>query len=264
MPGFQFELEYAKSNRAACKQCKEKIAQGALKIGVKAAAEAGGEGDAADRQKSHVMDSTKWQHTGCFQQIKGTPWFKKNLPESASGCSGFDDLKAEEQEHVNAIFAACRGEGPAPPATSQGAAQEEKAGKKRPKAAASADEDGSAQKQARVGEDAMTKQQFAAIEAAKADLLKKNVAALGMMLAKNGLPKSGNKAEVLERAAEAKALGVPPKCPTCTKVALRWSRVTGAFSCPGFFDDDAKRFKKCKGPDADAKLERTPWQNLTA
>lgn len=276
MPTFQFEFEYAKSGRAACKQCKEKIAQGAIRIGLKALTDSEGAEDAADRQRAHTLEATKWYHSSCFQSFRGTAWFKKNLPENASECGGFEELNTNDQPQVQAIFKACRGEGPAPALTPDipkaEASTPETKGKKR--TAATKAEDGSSTKAAKKASKAPaveanppSQEDLDAIEAAKAEFSKKSIAALGMLLAKNGLPKSGKKEEILERAAEAKALGVPPECPTCTKAKLRWSKVTGTFSCPGFFDDEAKHFKKCKGPAAagpDVSLVRTPWQELTA
>merc|ERR1712039_134380 len=94
----------------------------------------------------------------------------------------------------------------------------------------------------------LTTEQVAAIEEAKTKLASKNAAFLSAALARNGLPKTGRKEELLERVAENQVLGIPPTCGLCEKVKLRWSRETGKFSCPGFFDDEAKAFKRCKGP----------------
>jgi len=86
---------------------------------------------------------------------------------------------------------------------------------------------------------------------------------LGALLQKNGLPKAGKKDELVERCAESKVLGVPPECPTCEKAKLKFAMATGKFSCPGFFDSEEKRFKRCKGPgDAAADLQRTAWLEL--
>ncbi|CAL1139428.1 unnamed protein product [Cladocopium goreaui] len=45
-----------------------------------------------------------------------------------------------------------------------------------------------------------------------------------------------------------------PVCPLCEKQKLRFSKVTGSYSCPGFFDDESKSFKRCKGPGDDTQL----------
>merc|ERR1712061_273575 len=100
----------------------------------------------------------------------------------------------------------------------------------------------------------MGDEQVAAIAEAKAKLTSKNAAWLGAALAKNGLPKAGRKEELIDRVAENQVLGIPPKCTLCEKKVLNWSRTTGKFSCPGYFDDEAKSFKRCKGPAEGADL----------
>jgi hypothetical protein len=278
MPNFKFEVEYAKSGRAACKQCKDKIAQGALRLGMKDDASAGGEEeDAAARQMAHTALSVKWHHLECFHKVRGKAWCKKNLPEDMAEYAGFGDLREADQERVIAVLKACREGVPPPPAPEGTGSSElpvaEETPKKRGKKADGA-EDGSNVKRAKKGSaDAsaaeaapkgvlLTEEQEKALETVRASLSKMNAAALGSLLAKNGLPKSGKKEELVERAVEAKALGVPPICTTCNKVKLRFARSTGVFSCPGFFCEEAKRFKKCKGPGPDAELKRTAWQEL--
>lgn len=265
MPAFEYEFEYAKSGRSACKQCKAKIAQGEVRIGLKALA-----GDADEGAKSdHVADAVKWHHACCFQRVRQTPWFKKNLPATPESTKGFEDLRKEDQDKVCAIFLACRGEGAAVVADADAAAAPTPTPpKKRGRPGkADASEDQSTQKAAKTeallpSTPAMTEAEAKSIEAAKAELASKNVAFFGALLAKNGLPKSGRKEELLERVAECKVLGVPPTCTTCNKVRLKWSKATGNFSCPGFFDDESKHFKKCKGPEAGAEIVRTAWVDV--
>lgn len=264
MPAVDFEIEYAKSGRAACKQCKEKIGQGEVRIGVKAVTDA--------EKSDHIMDAVKWHHACCFQKLHAASWFKKNLPESPEGTTGFEGLQQEDRDKVSAIYLACRGEGPAvaagatvaPVPCPTPAKKRGRTGK------ADAEEDQSATKMAKtksgetaLGSSALTDAQVKAIETTKAELSSKNAAALGVLLANNGLPKSGKKDELLERAAECKVLGVPPTCSNCSKVKLRFSKSTGAYSCPGYFDDEAKHFKKCKGPEHDAEVVRTPWVDIS-
>ncbi|CAK9037338.1 unnamed protein product [Durusdinium trenchii] len=259
MPTFGFEFEYAKSARSACKQCKEKIEKDTLRVGLKVVTDPGEEADADARKKAHAMESAKWHHLGCFPRIKGKTWFRQHLPEEPLSIAGFDALKKEDQAEVKLMLSSCRGEEPAPEPT------ETPKGKKR---AASKEPKSSKKSKFFAKENdavsALSTEEQQSIEAVKVELAKKNVAALGAMLAQNGLPKSGRKDELLERVAEAKALGVPPTCPLCEKQKLRFSKVTGTYSCPGFFDDEAKHFRKCKGPGEDAELVRTTWQELGA
>mmetsp|Transcript_16687 Transcript_16687/g.20483 ORF Transcript_16687/g.20483 Transcript_16687/m.20483 type:complete len:261 (+) Transcript_16687:37-819(+) len=260
MPAFGFELEYAKSARSACKQCKEKIEKDALRIGLKVLVDAGSD-DAEARKKAHAMESSKWHHEGCFPKIKGKAWFRQHLPEDLDSITGFDSLKEEDQEKVRLLLKSCRGEEVEQPEK----VEETPKGSKR-----KADAEQKSTKKSKFftnqenESSALSAAEQKSIETVKVELAKKNVAALGAMLAKNGLPKSGRKEELLDRVAEAKALGVPPSCPLCEKVKLRFSKVTGSYSCPGFFDDEAKHFKKCKGPGDGAQLARTSWQELGA
>lgn len=275
MPSFQFEVEYAKSNRSACKQCKEKIEKDAIRVGIKAVADVDPEADADSRKKAHTMDATKWHHEGCFQRVKGVAWFKKHLPEDiAKDVTGFEALKEDDQGKVKALFAACRGESVGSPEEVSTPLPESK----KRKAEGTGTAEGASTKKSKFFADkkpqeeaaapaasALSKEQVQAIESVKADLAKKSAEALKLMLAKNGLPKTGKKEELLERVSEAKALGVPPTCPSCDKVKLRFSKVTGFFTCPGFFDDEAKHFKKCQGPGKEVTDSvRTTWQELGA
>lgn len=264
MPAFSFEVEYAKSGRAACKKCKDKIDKDAIRVGFKAEAAEDAEGAAA-----HFGCS--WHHFACFAQAKGAAWFKKHLTsEAEKGVAGLDALKTEDQELVAELFKACRGErsvpaAPVAPAQEESTITPTKVTKKRKAKGDDAAEDGAAAKAAKVeAAPTLTESQLEAIAEAKAKLSSKNGAFLGSVLALNGLPKTGRKDELVDRVAENQVLGVPPMCSTCDKKKLLWSRATGKFSCAGFFDDEAKVFKKCKGPPADAVLERSPWQVLGA
>ena len=52
-----------------------------------------------------------------------------------------------------------------------------------------------------------------------------------VMVSKNGLPKTGKKEDLVNRAAESIVLGVPPECPVCSRPdkvkRFRWNRETG-------------------------------------
>jgi len=259
MPNFEFEVEYAKSGRAGCKQCKGKIDKDLVRVGIKAVAPEGAEGAAA-----HMGAS--WYHFGCFAKAKGQAWFKKHLTEEAAdAATGLDGLRPADREAVETLFKACRGEVPVPaapvPLENDQVVTPAKGGKKRKGKAGEAADDGGEQPAAKAAKTALSDAQAAAIEDAKAKLAGKNAAFLGAALTKNGLPKAGRKDELVERVAEMQVLGVTPTCPTCEKKKLLWNRETGKFSCPGYFDDEAKAFKRCKGPAEGAALERTPWQD---
>merc|ERR1719443_1421053 len=78
----------------------------------------------------------------------------------------------------------------------------------------------------------LSPEKFSEIQKAALELKGKSIPQLAAMLARNELPKGGKKDELVERAAEALVLGVPPKCSICEKVRLKWSRATGKFTCP--------------------------------
>jgi hypothetical protein len=258
MPAFSLEVEYSKSNRAACKCCKAKIDKDVVRVGVKVVAEEGAE-------SNHMLEAVKWYHFACLPRFKGAAWFKKQFPGNAADTfAGFGALKPEDQTLVEELLSACRGQGPVPSLPEAAAAADAlptpvKGTRGKRKSADGVGED-TAGKAAKVNH-GPTADQAEAIAAAKTALSSKNIAMLGALLAKNGLPKSGRKDELVERVAECQVLGVPPTCPTCEKVKLKFSNGTGKFSCAGYFDDEEKMFKRCKGPaDAAAVLERTPWQ----
>jgi len=254
MPAFEFEVEYAKSNRSACKHCKDKIEKDAVRVGVKALG-------AGEGQMGHVMESTKWHHFGCFQRVRGVAWFKKHLPQSAEEVKNFSEMKEEDRTKLSALFSACRGE-----ASENDGALCNTPSKSSPpnKRKSSAAEENSPKVAKLSNKGALTDEQFAAVNEAKTALVKRSTAMLSALLAKNGLPKSGRKEELMERIAECSVLGVPPKCTLCEKATLKWSRETGAFTCPGYFDDESKSLKRCKGPGEGASIARVPWQELTA
>lgn len=255
MPSFSFEVEYAKSNRAACKKCKDKIAKDHVRVGIKQEQPEDAEGAAA-----HFGCS--WYHFACFHQAKGQKWFKTHFPaEVDENVAGLASLKDDDREAVLALFKACRGEGPVPaaPIGPESEAPVKVASKRKVKEG-DADDAGAAKAQKVAF---LTEAQEAAIVEAKANLASKNASYLGAILAKNGLPKTGRKEELIDRAAENQVLGVPPTCDVCQKKKLSWSRGTGKFSCPGFFDDESKSFRKCKGP-AGTDLQRTPFEDLGA
>jgi len=253
MPTFAFEVEYAKSGRAGCKKCKDKIAKDAVRAGFKA----------ADGEEAHVGCS--WYHFACLPEARGKAWFKKHLPADLAGVDGLAALRQEDRGAVEQLLLACRGEAEVPAAPAGPAPEETpaKGSKKRKAKEGGADESaGGAPVKAPKASPVLTAEQSAAVAEAKAKLAGKNAAWLGAALAKNGMPKSGRKDELVDRVAECLALGVPPECSQCGKRKLSWSRATGKYSCPGYFDDETKAFKRCKGPADGAEVRRTPWEEL--
>uniref|UniRef100_A0A0D6R2Q3 PARP-type domain-containing protein n=1 Tax=Araucaria cunninghamii TaxID=56994 RepID=A0A0D6R2Q3_ARACU len=77
-------VEYAKSARAACKQCGNNIAKGCIRLGVVSKA-AGG------------FDMTRWHHLQCFKSQIGIT--------SAETIKGFSLLKASDQQSLKSLVA---------------------------------------------------------------------------------------------------------------------------------------------------------------
>lgn len=274
-----FELEYARSGRAACKVCQGKIDKDTLRVGTKLKVDKDKVGDGDVAKMTHLLESTRWHHFRCFPKMRGVKWFKEHLPEP-SECSGFEALKEDDREHIAALFGRCRGvdvplplELLSPPAGSlqdpiTPAMDKKGKGQKRlgENALEAADVEGmSPETKASKTADAkcgLTPSQAAELERQKLELAKKSMAQLGAMLAKNAMSKTGKKEELVDRVAECRILGAWPTCPRCEKARLRFNRDTCAYSCPGNFDEDTKRMLRCKGPPKDAYINRPPWQEL--
>lgn len=130
MPSFSFEVEYAKSARSTCKQCKGKIDKDLVRVGFKADVPEDAEGSAA-----HM--GCAWHHFACFAKAKGQAWFKKHLTsDTCEKVSGLDALNNDDRNAVLELFKACRGEvplpeAPKPPATTDSEKEKTPGGKKR-------------------------------------------------------------------------------------------------------------------------------------
>jgi hypothetical protein len=92
------------------------------------------------------------------------------------------------------------------------------------------------------------------IKAAEAEFDPKSNDTLKALLRQNGGMVSGNKADLSRRCAEGKVLGAFPRCPLCHAGKPKLDFKTGAYTCPGFMDDD--KWAPCifKGD-----LKRDPW-----
>ena len=253
--GPMYCVEYAKSNRAACKGCKAKIDKDVLRIGINTP----GPGD-------YLM--TSWRHLECVKKPK--PGKGLDTLDELSGLTG---LSADDQAKVACWFA----QGAAPAVKPQG-------GKKRAAEDDQAVSKLSDPKKMKIGE---LKEALAAaglpttgkkgdlVEALEPVFLRQEVEKgyaslsgdkLKVMLELNGQKKSGNKDELVERCVDGKLYGALPRCPECGSGILRVAYLSkyghagqGRFSCPGYFDDDA--FVRC-GYSA-TQVERAPWQEVT-
>eukprot|EP00040_Diaphanoeca_grandis_P043927 m.10767 g.10767 ORF g.10767 m.10767 type:complete len:1051 (-) comp8472_c0_seq1:19-3171(-) len=87
MSAFEGKCEYAKTGRAGCKKCKEKIGQGSLRL--------------ARMVQSHHFDGMQpfWYHFRCFFEHKSN-----QLASSVQQFEGFGDLKWDDQEKFRKKF----------------------------------------------------------------------------------------------------------------------------------------------------------------
>lgn len=229
-----FTIEQAKSNRAGCKACKEKIEKEKVRIGYSQDPEKMG---VTDDKMKHMMLAPKWYHFACFEKFKSPKWFKENLcaPEQVKG---FEAMPAQEQFNLTELWKMLF------------------SGKRM------ADSSCDSLREASKNQGVLSDADFESIEASKEELNKKSIEQLKAMLAKNNLAKTGTKAELVERVAENKVLGSLTVCPTCSVGKLKWNRSDGSVTCPGFFDDIAGMYKRCKGPSKDTPVKRIPWEDF--
>ena len=58
------------------------------------------------------------------------------------------------------------------------------------------------------------------------------------MLLANKMPRTGTKADLVEKIADGKVLGAITKCPFCGGGQPRFNNKTGEYYCPGYMEDD--------------------------
>eukprot|EP00922_Rhytidocystis_sp_ex-Travisia-forbesii_P058770 GHVS01086945.1.p1 GENE.GHVS01086945.1~~GHVS01086945.1.p1 ORF type:complete len:312 (+),score=64.86 GHVS01086945.1:20-955(+) len=100
-------------------------------------------------------------------------------------------------------------------------------------------------------------EELTAIETNMTSLRTKSVLQLQEMLRLNKQKIGGNRVDVVMRVSECIVLGSVPKCQSCGGGFLKFSPLTGVYSCPGYHDED--RFVSCKF--TTNKVERIPWIN---
>ena len=104
-----------------------------------------------------------------------------------------------------------------------------------------------------------TPAQFTEYKKLQADLDDKKLPELKDMCRQNQMKISGTKPELLERIADAKILGVIPKCPHCGGGRPKLDVKTMTYHCAGYRDD--VDFVNCHKTIAYSALPRTPWQD---
>ncbi|VVC90162.1 unnamed protein product [Leptidea sinapis] len=84
MTDLPYQAEYAKSGRAGCKACKEKIDQGSLRIAVMV------------QSAFHDGKQPNWHHEECF--------FKKKCPSSIAEIGNFNKLRHADQKRIKEML----------------------------------------------------------------------------------------------------------------------------------------------------------------
>ncbi|GAU19928.1 hypothetical protein TSUD_95320 [Trifolium subterraneum] len=83
-PSESVVVEYAKSNRAACKKCSEAIQSKTLRLGLVS-------------RDNRGYDVKKWHHLSCFPL--------PSLQSPPNTITGFSSLKSDDQEALTKLFA---------------------------------------------------------------------------------------------------------------------------------------------------------------
>lgn len=196
---------------------------------------------------------TSWRHLECQKKPKG-------LADLAQ-LAGLGALSAEDQARVKAWYESSAAGGKkraaedAPPAV--GDPKKMKAAEM--KAALKARGLPSGKK----AENVALLQEAAERERAEEAYAKLSVDQLKELLALNGQLRAGAKQELVDRAVDGKLHGALPRCTLCGGGLLRVRYETkyghggqGAFSCPGFYDDD--EYKRCSF--AASSVARAAWK----
>ena len=92
----------------------------------------------------------------------------------------------------------------------------------------------------------------------KEELNEKALQELKDQCKKNGMKVSGNKTDLVERIADAKVLGVIPKCPSCAGGRPKLNPKTKIYFCTGYQEDTV--FKNCHKTFAYSEIVREPYK----
>lgn len=101
--------------------------------------------------------------------------------------------------------------------------------------------------------------QFQNYKKFKDELNDKKLPELKEMCKSNDMKVSGTKTELIERIADAKVLGVIPKCPSCGGGRPRLNPKSRTYFCNGYLDDTI--FKNCHKTFAYSEIVREPWKD---
>eukprot|EP00406_Dinophysis_acuminata_P035937 CAMPEP_0179378390 /NCGR_PEP_ID=MMETSP0797-20121207/89309_1 /TAXON_ID=47934 /ORGANISM="Dinophysis acuminata, Strain DAEP01" /LENGTH=235 /DNA_ID=CAMNT_0021094457 /DNA_START=52 /DNA_END=759 /DNA_ORIENTATION=- len=221
---FWWQADVAKTGRSKCKKCRAQIDAGAARLGWTT------DGD------DHWGSNWGYFHPACAV-LAGRFW-KTHSPVDVRSLKGFDSLPRDQQAAVRDAAASPQ-RGPA--------AAEAEAPRKRPAGA----EDAPAAKRPRKADKAAAGPPAKAVE----EMAKLSTDKLKGLLRANDQIVSGTKGVLVARAADGKAFGALPRCPTCHAGRIKFEN--SIYKCPGYMDDDT--FVSCTFT-ADT-VKRNAWKS---
>ena len=215
-----YSVEYAKSSRSKCKQCKGKIDNGALRIGL--------ERDLGD------YSQTSWYHPTCLPASNALKTLAvRKLP-------GFKELQKKDQGVMKKLIAELGEE------TENQDTQPAKRSKSR-----------KGKKTTQPFWKGYTVAQHTEFKSLLDSLAALSTEELKQICRKNEQKTTGTKAELIERVADGKLLGRIPKCGACGGGRLRFNAKSGMYACPGYMEDDT--FVHCSKTFEMEEITRQPW-----
>ena len=215
-----YSVEYAKSGKSTCKQCKGKIDSGAVRIGL--------ERDLGDHSQ------TAWHHPTCLPASNALRTLAlRKIP-------GFKGLMRKDQGVVRKLIAELVEE---QEGTSTQPAKRSKSskGKKAPE----------------FSWKGYTSAQHSEFKSLLSTLASLSNEELKQICRKNEQKTTGTKAELIARVADGQVLGRIPKCGACGGGRLRFNAKGGTYACPGYMEDDT--FVHCSKVFGMEEIARAPW-----
>jgi len=196
----EFSIEYAKSSRAKCRKCEEKIEKGVIRISKLMEPE----------EKKFAAQVPHWHHVECFllrrEELEAETFGAADIP-------GFSSLSAEDQKEVSAKVAI-------PKTNTKKLKQEEKPSKEE-------------QKKANAEKDAQKKQNDRYWKVRDGLYQACTNSDLKTMLSANGYDTTGGEDSLLDRCADGVLFGALELCPECKNGRLVLSTTKNGYKCTG-------------------------------